>query len=273
LRWIHQILFQVQDLGFVPVPERDRQGVSIHEHAGRLWDLSPWMPGSADPGRPPPPPRLRVAFQALARFHQRTQHADWSLGVSPGLKSRLAEMDALLGGGFNTLERALNRAPADPQFDLARHWLGLARRLTLPVADSLRPLVDQRRPLIPCLRDARPDHFLFEGNQVTGLIDFGALGVETVAADLARLLTEWVGPDRLARTEALDAYARGRPLHDDEAALIVPFERSASLLRGARWVRWHFMDGKSFDDPDAVRQGLERAVEGVRGLALESDFG
>jgi hypothetical protein len=33
------------------------------------------------------------------------------------------------------------------------------------------------------------------------------------------------------------------------------------------------MDGKSFDDPDAVRQGLERAVEGVRGLALESDFG
>ncbi|MEO6810712.1 MAG: phosphotransferase [Isosphaeraceae bacterium] len=273
LRWIHQILFQVQDLRFIPVPERDRQGVSIQEHAGRLWDLSPWMPGSADPGRPPPTLRLRSAFAALARFHQRTRHVGRSLDVSPGLRARLTEMDALLGGGFNTLEDALNRAPADPLSDLARHWLGLAIRLTLPVADSIRRLADQRRTLIPCLRDVRPDHFLFEGNQVTGLVDFGALGVETVSADLARLLTEGVGPDRLARAEALNAYAKVRTLNDDEAALIAPFERSAALLRGARWIRWHFIDGKTFDDSDAVRRGLERAVEGVRGLTLESGLG
>jgi Ser/Thr protein kinase RdoA (MazF antagonist) len=182
-------------------------------------------------------------------------------------------MDALLGGGFNVLEGALNRAQADPCSDLARSWLGLARRLARPVAGSIRPLVDQRRALIPCLRDARPDHFLFEGDRLTGLVDFGALGNETVSADLSRLLTEWVGPDRFAKTEALDAYARVRPLSDDEAALIAPFERSAALLQGARWVRWHFIDGKTFDDPALVRQGLERGVEGVRRLAVEPDLG
>lgn len=273
LRWIHQILFQVRDLGFIPVPERDRRGESIHEHAGRLWDLSPWMPGSADPGQPPPMPRLRAAFETLARFHLRTRRVGWSLDVSPGLRARLTEMDALLGGEFDTLESALDRAKADPLSSLALLWLDLARRLTVPVADSIRPLAEQRRALVPCLRDARPDHFLFEANHVTGLVDFGALGVEVISTDLARLLNECVGPDRVARTKALDAYAKVHPLRDGEAALIASFERSAILLRGARWVRWHFLNGRTFDDPDAVRRGLERAVDGVRGLALESDLG
>ena len=46
----------------------------------------------------------------------------------------------------------------------------------------------------PCLRDARPEHFLFVENVLTGLIDFGAMDFETVAGDLARLLGEWL-PD------------------------------------------------------------------------------
>ena len=79
-------------------------------------------------------------------------------------------------------------------------------------------------PVQPCLRDARPEHFLFEGNRLSGLIDFGAMGFETVAADLARLLGEWLADYEPLRTEALAAYEQVRPLDPAEKALIAPFE-------------------------------------------------
>ncbi len=124
--------------------------------------------------------------------------------------------------------------------------------------------------LQPCLRDARPDHFLFEGDRLTGLIDFGAMGLEAVSADLARLLSEWVGPDLLARAEALDTYTSIRHLEDAEATLIDVFESSAAVLGAGHWIRWHFVEGRRFDDPEAVSRGIERGLERLAQWAIES---
>src|SRR5206468_88816 len=114
--------------------------------------------------------------------------------------------------GFELLERALDRSAADPRRALARRWLALARRLAPAVAALVRREAGRVVGLQPCLRDARPDHFLFEGERPTGLVDFGAMGRDSVAGDLARLLAEWVGPDPAARAEALASYAAIRPL-------------------------------------------------------------
>jgi Ser/Thr protein kinase RdoA (MazF antagonist) len=115
--------------------------------------------------------------------------------------------------------------------------------------------------LQPTPRDARAEHFLFEGDRLTGLVDFGAMGVDSTASDLARLLADWVGNDRAAFTNALDAYAAIRPLDGLEIERIETFAESAAWLGPARWVRWHFLDQRPFDDPDAVRKGLERGLE------------
>jgi homoserine kinase type II len=115
--------------------------------------------------------------------------------------------------------------------------------------------------LQPCLRDARPEHLLFEDERVTGLVDFGAMAIETVAADLARLLAEWVGADRSARADALDAYSVVRPLDDAESDLLKVFEDSADLIGGGHWVRWHFVEGRVFGHPEAVLRGLERGAD------------
>jgi homoserine kinase type II len=96
---------------------------------------------------------------------------------------------------------------------------------------------------------------------VTGLIDFGAMGIESVAADLARLLGDWVGADTGLRAEALDAYASIRPLAAVEIALIDVFEDSSALLGAGHWVRWHFLEGRTFDAPSAVAAGIERGLE------------
>ena len=180
---------------------------------------------------------------------------------------RLRELDGLLRGGFVIIERALDRAAADPHCPAARRWLALARSRAVRLVEPLRRASGLDIPLQPCLRDARPDHLLFVGDRVTGLIDFGAMAIESVAADLSRLLGDWIGPERTARAEALDAYSAIRPLEAAEIALIDVFEDSRALLGAGHWVRWHFLEGRKFDDPSAVACGIER---GLRDLALRT---
>ena len=81
------------------------------------------------------------------------------------------------------------------------------------------------------------------------------MGVDTVAADLARLIGEWLDGDPAARREALASYEQVRPLDPAEARLIAVFETTTALLIGERWVRWHYVENRRFDDPKAVAKG------------------
>jgi homoserine kinase type II len=88
------------------------------------------------------------------------------------------------------------------------------------------------------------------------------MGIETVAADLARLMAEWFPDEELLRATALQAYEQIRPLDPSETALVTSFEAAADLLIAGHWVKWHFLDHRQFDDPVAVQQriawGLDR---------------
>ena len=83
-----------------------------------------------------------------------------------------------------------------------------------PLATGCRAVLIR---LQPALRDARPEHFLFEDDRLSGLVDFGAMGVESVAADLARLIGEWFDGDpdarrkRSRRTNGFGRSIRTRP--------------------------------------------------------------
>ena len=86
------------------------------------------------------------------------------------------------------------------------------------------------------------------------------MGVDCVGGDLARLMGEWLDGDRSARARALAAYERNRLLDADEAALIDAFASSSALLIGERWIRWHYIEGRRFDDPTAAIRGSPRGV-------------
>ena len=267
LEQIHRWLDETAGLGFVPIPLPALDGRTVHEQGGRLWDVSPWLEGAAAPERPPLRPRLRSGFAALAAFHQALRR-EQTRGPSPGISARLRELEGLLHGGFDAMEHALDRAAADPRCAAARHWLSLARATGGRLVEPLRRASGQVVPLQPCLRDARPEHLLFSGDHVSGLIDFGAMAIESVAADLARLLGEWVGPDTQTRAEALDAYASVRPLDAAEITLLDVFEDSSALLGAGHWVRWHFLEGRRFDDPSAVVAGIDRGLQRLVWRAL-----
>ena len=259
LEQIHRWLVETGPLGFIPVPVRGLDGRTLQEGAGRLWEVTPWMPGAADPEKFLSPSRINAGFAALAAFHQRLAHHAIP-GTSPGLQARLRELEGLNGGGFALLERVLRQNEADPLSGLAMQWVDAARRGAPMLLDALRRAVGVVVERQPCLRDVRPDHFLFSDDRVTGLVDFGAMGFDTVAADLARLASEWPGRDQALRSLGFDAYNALRSISPRETALIDVFERSAALLGAGHWVRWHFLERRTFEDPLAVQRGLEKGL-------------
>jgi aminoglycoside phosphotransferase (APT) family kinase protein len=266
LEQVHHWMFLTADLGFVPVPFRDRAGVSLQDWQGSLWEVTPWLAGVADLSYPPNSEHLRLAFTSLAAFHERLV-TEQVFATSPGLRMRRDTLAALVRGEFDMLESATERALPN---NLAKadvySWLALARRIGPMLVAPLEQAAARIVPVQPCLRDARPEHFLFEGDRLSGLVDYGAMGVDSVAADLARLLGEWTGGDSAARREALDSYARVRPLGPTEASLIRVFESATALLIGERWLRWKCIEGRAFDDPNAFAKGLARSLSKLRRL-------
>jgi Ser/Thr protein kinase RdoA (MazF antagonist) len=256
---IHGWIARLADLDFIPVPLATLDGPTLVVLDASCWEVAPWKPGAADASQPPARARLWAAMGGLAAVHQRLA-VDSSIGPSPGLLARLAEAEELFASGLSRFEMKIRNRPGDPTRAAALRWVALARDGLPALVARLRREIPAAIPLQPVLRDARPDHFLFEGDRLTGLVDLGAMGIDSPATDLARLLTDWVGPDRAAFAEALDAYAAIRPLDPTEAARIDVFSESAAWLGPARWIRWHYVEGRRFDDPDAVRLGLDRTL-------------
>jgi Ser/Thr protein kinase RdoA (MazF antagonist) len=257
---IHGWLRKAGDLGFVPVPISTLDGASVVDLDGRAWEVDPWMPGAADLSRPPRPARLRAAFGGLGTFLSRLA-SDRIEGPSPGLALRVSELEGLMVAGFRELRDQVARVPDDPASPLTRLWIDRASALAPAIAEATRQAAARPLPLQPCLRDARPDHFLFEEDRLSGLVDFGAMGIDSVAGDLARLLGEWVGADRSARGMAIAAFEAIHPLSEPELRAIEAFRRANALLGAGRWARWHFREGRTFDDPEAVVRGLARGLE------------
>ncbi len=257
---VHEWLARTADLGFVPVPLKDRAGTTLQQAGGTSWELAPWLPGVYDPACPPAPERLARALAGLAAFHLRL--AGWqTLRCSAGLGQRSAEITALVEGELDTLERVIERnAPAAGSVQhAARQWLGLARTFAPSVLSPVRRAAAQLVAVQPAIRDTRPEHFLFVENELTGLVDFGAMDVDSVACDLARLIGTWLDDDAEARRTALESYERVCRLDPVTLELIGVLESANALLNGARWVRWHYIDRRVFDDPGAVARGSSAA--------------
>jgi hypothetical protein len=270
LERIHHWCFLMADLGFIPVPLHDNAGQSLREYEGRVWEVTPWLAGEADSSHPPAQAHLRSAFRGLAAVHEQLV-CEQVEGVSPGLVQRRDAIKQLLEGGFELLEAAIERQPGSPadNASAAMRWLWLARTTAPLLLETLMRSSAQVIRLQPCLRDARPEHFLFEGDHLTGVVDFGAMGVDSVAGDLSRLIGEWLAGDSKICEEALKVYEHTRPLEPAETALIRVFRSSADLLIGERWVRWHYLENRRFEDPHAVSKGLARGLKRLEGLASE----
>lgn len=274
---IHGLLQHVADTGYdiVPVPLATRRGethVVLEDH---LWELAPWMPGEASLASEPTDAKLSAAMQTLARFHQAAQTYSFEgdaarMAPSPGLQQRLDMIQSLQQGELQQLWLATRTAEASDLRELAFELLeGIGHSLDA-VASYLQQIVEVALPLQWCLRDVRHDHVLFTGDEVSGLLDFGAVAVDSVAGDLARLLGSIVNDHPESWQAGIDAYDRQRPLSTAEFRAIVGFDQGGLVCSATNWVRWLFVEGRSFPQIHALHDQLIWLRDRLQTLATRS---
>jgi Ser/Thr protein kinase RdoA (MazF antagonist) len=264
LRFLHAVLLHAvqRDITFLPVPIRATSSETFIEHAGHMWELSPWMPGTADYEKTASAEKLRAAMQALARFHIATgDFQPARCAPSPAIERRLKMLQELQSGGLGELSHAVNDTVWTDLAPLAGKFLAALPTAIPRAIAQLALLKDVPFSLQPCLRDIWHDHVLFSGNDVTGIIDFGAMNVDTPACDIARLLGSLVGDDAPGWQAGISAYSAVRSLMTDESRAIGALDASGTLLAGCNWIRWIYVERRQFENHTQVSERFCRIVD------------
>jgi Ser/Thr protein kinase RdoA (MazF antagonist) len=262
-RFRHRLMTLVRQSGllFVPTVFLTLDGGSAVEHAGRLWDLTEWLPGRADFHEHPTSARLEAACIALAQIHTVWRKLPgWATGC-PAVQRRLAFLDewhGLLRSGWHPLAVS---AQSDPlRAIVERAWRVLPSAVER-VPQRLQRWLGRQQRLQPCLGDPWHDHLLFEGDRLTGLIDYGAVKIDHVAVDISRMLGSVVGNDAAAWQIGLQAYRRFAPLSEEEEELAHDLDETGIVLGVANWLRWLYEEKRPFADRSAVARRLTELVD------------
>jgi Ser/Thr protein kinase RdoA (MazF antagonist) len=274
LQFIQAVLWHVHQEGFrrAPLPLETRRHAGFVQHAGHLWEITPWMAGKADYHRRPTPERLCRAMTTLAEFH--CAAASFPLpgptpAPAPGLRQRWDELKRLQQGGLDRLRLSVDRSLWPELADRAVLLLELFSRAAPRVSSTLSRVLDQPVPLTPCIRDIWHDHVLFEADAVTALIDFGAMRPENVAADVSRLLGSLVGDDESGWAAGLNAYQHVRSLSRQERQLVTAFDQSSVLLSSLNWLQWVFLEGRQFENPQTILARVDANLARLNFLATQ----
>jgi homoserine kinase type II len=259
VRQLHRLMMHArgQGLDFVPAVYAASSGDTVVEAAGRVWELTQWLAGTADFSEYPSPARLDAAAESLARLHLAWEAFAAPPELCPAIRRRLkvlADWQALIATGWQP------QRPAAGTVDLIwpvaeRAWRGLPRWLE-DVNRYLAAWLEFRCPVQPCLCDLWHDHLLFEGDRLTGLVDYGTVKPDHVAVDLSRMLGSLLGDDAEGWQRGLSAYSRVRPLEESAASLARMLDRTGTILGILNWLRWLYHEGRRYADLVAIGRRL-----------------
>ncbi|MEZ5509658.1 MAG: homoserine kinase [Gammaproteobacteria bacterium] len=230
----------------VPVPYRDQHNVALHHLKHKACVLGPRFAGQ-HPQQPTVAQCATIAA-AMARMHLASSGFDLHRDNDRGERWRLLVADKLLP-----------QLPADQ-------------------AALLRQQVDDWQRLLPQLNqlprgithgDLFHDNALFDGDRLTGIIDFYNACDDVFIYDLAVLVNDWCSRadfsfDQQRLKAVLDAYRQVRPFNADEQHYWPAMLRFAALRFWlSRLEKWHFPgDGHQVQqkDPEPMRQLLLQRI-------------
>jgi Ser/Thr protein kinase RdoA (MazF antagonist) len=280
--WVHRLAGHLRACGITQVPELipARDGDTVVEDAcGTLWEICRLVPGVAVPQ--PDPRQAAAAGDLLGRLHRAaaTLPGEWPRsGQSPGIRRRIEQARSLEATPWEVRRDAWRRdrgaarsdlvAAVERRFDAAIDMFAASGpRFFEQIARLPRDLL----PVQPVLRDIWCDHVLYAGPSaavVTGLVDLHAAGVDTPAADIARLLGSWGVSASCAylspaerHSAALQAYERIQPLGPEERRLIGVLHRTAVVFGLDNWFRWTLEEGRQFADASLVVARIDQLMQ------------
>ena len=270
---IHRVLIHAFNEGceFVAKPMRLTDGFTTvvagpkNSPTSGLWDLSTWVPGSALNSFNDA--QIEIAFASIARFHKAAAQVNLAFGPSPNLNQRQSQLAKLVRPESTVLDQAANQLKTAAIHPALQGPLETIVDLLLQVPQSqiaslqtrLSEFVTMDLPLHPVVRDLRAEHLLFTDDQLTGLVDFDAMQMDSVAYDLSRLTSSM----RLAESQlhlALATYHAERPIQAAEAKLTQLLTGISRLLAPLSWVNWLVLEQRSFGNLAAVEKRLKEVA-------------
>jgi len=266
LHWMHRVLSHLQQTPFgeLPFPVPTDSGETIVNDRGTLWELSRWLPGTANYHEQPSQTKLANAVGKLAQLHELLATCPGSshpAEKSSTVQERLGVIEKLRREGRAQIGARLDRV-AWPELrvratDVLRRFDAQVDR----VRAELLPYADRQWPIQVVIRDIWHDHMLFTGDRVTGIVDLGSLRLDTVAVDVARLVGS------LARSPAdweiaLAVYREVRIVSEVLEGLVGALDASFHALAGMSWLQWIYVEGRQFEDRSRVLARLDAILQG-----------
>ena len=266
LDWIHRVLIHCAANGaaMVDAPLRTTDGATFVKSDGFVWQLSHWLPGQANYCDEPNDEKLVNAISALAQFHLAAAQVNLDFRPSSNVTERLNML-----GRVKDVLRQVVAAPASihPSLNDLRSLVSakgevLAQQLLV----QLSPFESTILPIQPVIRDIWHDHIFFIGDEVTGIIDFGAMEMDTVCLDISRLLGSMLGENTEKWKLALASYSGIRALTEPERQLISVLDKSGVLLGCVNWLKWFFLDQREFENMAAVEKRITQLAQRLVGF-------
>ena len=271
---IHRVLIHAFNVGceFVAKPMRLTDGFttvvagSENSTSAGLWDLSTWVPGS--PVTSFSDAQIEIAFASIARFHKAAAQVNLAFGPSPNLGQRQTQLAKLVRPESPVLDQAASQLKTASIHPTLQEPLATLVDLLCRVPQSQIASLQKRLresstvdlPLHPVVRDLRAEHLLFTGDELTGLVDFDAMQMDSIAYDLSRLTSSM----RLTETQlhlALSTYHAARPIQAAEAKLVQALTGVSRVLAPLSWINWLVLEQRSFSNLTAVEQRLKEVAE------------
>ena len=241
----------------------------VADAAGHYWELQGFVAGEST-GQPTVE-QAAAAMRVVARIHLAAATLAENppdVGPSPGIARRIEQARGMVARPWAGIEPA-EEADA-PLGTRLRPLLGKAAAVLAacegePLVVRVATLQAHAVPRQTVLRDLWAPHVLFAragDPSVMGIVDCHAMGLDTPATDLARLLGSWAVEAGFETAtdwdSALDAYSQVRPMAERERRL-VPFLAASGVVFGLdNWFRWIFEQGRRFGDHPAVVGRVER---------------
>jgi homoserine kinase type II len=238
-------------LSFVPRIFEFNNQKTVIRHDNANWDIAEWMPGKADFHSNSKIERLIDACEALKQLHYSwsSESAMRFQFITQGQSINVAYRILMLSNPlFYSLKNTIN----DPTWRSVTDHIERAR---VPVLRRLEAW-QKPMPLQWCIRDIWHDHILFDGDRVTGIIDYGTVRIDTPATDVARMLGDLVGDRR-------DLWELGASQFPDYPRdLILALDLAGTLGSAIHWLRQWSEHGS------LPTRGMERLMRILRRLEV-----
>lgn len=267
---VHEVMAQSrQSLAIVPELVQSSLASTRVGYEGFHYELVSWMDGAAvadsandlQPaisltsddvtGTAGPSRRILAAVEAggeaIARFHDSVRRISGPMTPAPSVLRRLGRIEQLRV----ELPQAIKRSETlSPVLRGAAKWLQRESASRLDAAHHvLGQWVGRIVPTQMVLRDVHRQHILFRDAVVTGLVDFDAVGVDTVATDLARWVADFAEKpaDFPVLVDAAAAgYQRFAPISACESELASAICEASAIILLANWVVWTSLGQQNF---------------------------